>query len=169
MNHTVCIRLRLNAWESFGLIPNEDSSGLSRKHGSVDCDSYFTDSSSVSRKHGSDVDSNTEFFTTNELYGALASTRRVRNQQNILRHRELDIITGRRLRFRSNVRYRYACRCQMPQKLDNQNHGLVQCRITRPLERLGGLEMEQNSGIERKRRINILKPYCDSSSDLSQA
>ncbi|GFU01378.1 hypothetical protein NPIL_171201 [Nephila pilipes] len=72
----------------------------------------------------------------NELYGALANTRRVRYQQNILRHRELGIITGRRLRFCSNVRYRHACRCQMPQKLDNQNRGLAQCRITWPLERL---------------------------------
>ncbi|GFQ68962.1 hypothetical protein TNCT_678011 [Trichonephila clavata] len=73
----------------------------------------------------------------NELYGALASTRRVCYQQNILRHRELGIITGRRLRFCSNVRYRHACRCQMPQKLDNQNRGPAQCRITWPLERLG--------------------------------
>ncbi|GFW56522.1 hypothetical protein TNCV_1862321 [Trichonephila clavipes] len=73
----------------------------------------------------------------NELYGALANTRRVCYQQNILRHRELGIITGRRLRFCSNVRYRHACRCQMPQKLDNQNRGPAQCRITWPVERLG--------------------------------
>ncbi|GIY74324.1 hypothetical protein CEXT_449381 [Caerostris extrusa] len=101
------------------------------------------------------------------------NTRRVRNQQNILRHRELGIITGRRLRFRSNVRYRHACRCQMPQKLDNQNRGRAQCRITRPLERLGRLEMGQNfeflNRTNERVGINILKPYCGSSSDLSDA
>ncbi|GIY33816.1 hypothetical protein CDAR_587631 [Caerostris darwini] len=111
--------------------------------------------------------------STNELYAALANTRRVRNQQNILRHRELGIITGRRLRFRSNVRYRHACRCQMPQKLDNQNRGLAQCRITRPLKRLGksgnGAEFRIPESNERKSGINILKPYCGSSSDLSDA
>ncbi|GFS60412.1 hypothetical protein TNIN_319111 [Trichonephila inaurata madagascariensis] len=121
------------------------------------------------------INSALELYRTlaNELYGALASTRRVCYQQNILRHRELGIITERRLRFCSNVRYRHACRCQMPQKLDNQNRGPAQCRITWPLERLGEtVEMEQNFKFlnrTKESRINILKPYCGSSYNLSEA